>query len=112
MDMINKNLTYRKDPGPGAYEAVDLDPKTKCKVSKFRAAEMGIIPRSSRFLTTKESPGPHHYNELDSITPTARYVSSQHRGRGTRPFTRENKFTHQHWRPSKNPGPAEYEKPS
>ena len=37
---------------------------------------------------------------------------SSHRGRGTRPFTREKRFTHEHWRPSKNPGPHEYEKPS
>jgi hypothetical protein len=44
--MINNNLTYRKDPGPGAYEAPDLDPKAKCKVSRFRAAKMGIIPKT------------------------------------------------------------------
>lgn len=46
------------------------------------------------------------------MTPTARYVQSQHRGRGTRPFTREKRFTHEHWKPSKNPGPTIYEKPS
>ena len=110
--MIDKNLTYRRDPGPGTYEAVDLDPKNKTKVSKFKVPEMGIVPRASRFQTVKESPGPHHYGELDSLTPTARYVVSQHRGRGTRPFTRERRFTHEHWRPSKNPGPTDYEKPS
>jgi hypothetical protein len=110
--MIDRNLSFRKDPGPGAYETVDLDPKNKTKVSKFKGAQMGIIPRSSRFQIIKESPGPHHYGELDGMTPTARYVMSQHTGRGTRPFTRERRFTHEHWRPSRNPGPSTYEKPS
>ena len=69
---------------------------------------MGIIPKTARFNTAKECPGPHHYMELDSITPGARYVVSQHRGRGTRPFTREKRFTAEQWRPSRNPGPADY----
>lgn len=111
--MIERNLTYKRDPGPGAYEAVELDPtKIKTKVSKFKGPPLGVIPHSQRFLTIKEAPGPHNYNDLDGMSATARYVVSSHKGRGTRPFTRERRFTHEHWRPSRNPGPSEYEKPS
>lgn len=49
IDMIDKNLTYRRDPGPGTYEAVDLDPKNKTKVSRFKGAQLGIISRKTRF---------------------------------------------------------------
>jgi hypothetical protein len=63
-------------------------------------------------LTIKNTPGPNSYGDLDSLSPTARYVVSQHQGRGTRPFTHERRFTHDHWKLSKNPGPSEYEKPS
>ena len=59
--MIGQNLTYKRDPGPGAYEAVDLDPKNRTKVSRFKGPQLGIVPRSSRFHTIKESPGPHNY---------------------------------------------------
>ena len=110
--MIGNHLSYKRDPGPGEYEAVNLDPQVKTKVSRFKGAQLGIVPRSSRFHTIKDGPGPQNYQELDSLTPTARYVASQHRGRGTRPFTHEKKFTHEHWKPSKNPGPSDYEKPS
>lgn len=111
--MIERHLTYKKDPGPGSYEAVELDAtKQRTKVSKFQGPKLGVIPQSQRFLTIKDSPGPHNYNELDGFSATARYVVSSHRGRGTRPFTREKRFTHEHWRPSRNPGPSDYEKPS
>jgi len=89
-----------------------LDPSSKSKVSKFKGATLGIMPKTARFATIKETPGPHNYSEIDCLSPGARYVASQHTGRGTRPFTRERRFTHQHWRPSRNPGPSEYEKPS
>lgn len=60
--MIGNNLTYRKDPGPGAYEPVELDPtKQKTKVSKFKGPQLGVIPHSPRFRTIKDAPGPDHY---------------------------------------------------
>lgn len=86
--------------------------KLKTKVSKYQGPKLGVVMTSPRFETIKDAPGPHSYAELDNLSPTARYVASQHRGRGTRPFTREKRFTHDHWQPSKNPGPSHYEKPS
>lgn len=86
-----------------------MDPtKSKINVSKFKNPKLGIGLTSPRFTTIKEAPGPHNYQELDNLSATARYVVSQHQGRGTRPFTREKRFTHDYWRPSRNPGPAHY----
>lgn len=63
MDVIERNLTYKKDPGPGAYEAVELDStKMRTKVSKFQGPKLGVIPQTQRFLTIKDSPGPQNYN--------------------------------------------------
>ncbi len=93
--MVERNLTYKKDPGPGAYDAVELDlTKLRTKVSKFQTPKLGIIPHSQRFYTIKDGPGPQKYNDLDGLSATARYVVSSHRGKGTRPFTREKRFTH------------------
>ena len=106
IDSVQRHLSFKEAPGPGTYEAVELDPtKLKTKVSKYEGPKLGIALTSPRFQTVKEGPGPHHYGELDSLSPTARYVVSSHRGRGTRPFTREKRFTHQYWKPSRNPGP-------
>lgn len=41
-----------------------------------------------------------------------RFVLSQRRGKGTRPFDREMKFTVGYWKTNENPGPTDYEKPS
>lgn len=113
IDTVSKKLSFRKNPGPGAYEAVDLhNPALKSLVSKYRGATLCAAITSPRFPKTRDGPGPQTYLESDSLSATARYVASQHRGRGTRPFTREKRFTHDHWRPSRNPGPTEYSKPS
>lgn len=106
IDTIARHLSYKEAPGPGAYEHVELDPtKLRTKVSKFEGPKLGVGLTASRFKKISDGPGPHSYVELDSLSPHARYVVSSHRGRGTRPFTREKRFTHEHWRPSKNPGP-------
>ncbi len=90
-----------------------MDPtKLRTKVSKFQGPKLGVGLTSPRFSNIKDTPGPHSYIELDSLTPTARYIVSHHQGRGTRPFTREKRFTHNHWRPSRNPAPSDYEHPS
>jgi hypothetical protein len=39
-------------------------------------------------------------------------VLSQRRGKGTRPFDQEMKFTFGYWKTNENPGPADYQKPS
>lgn len=106
IDTIERHLSYKNAPGPGAYEHVDLDPtKLRTKVSKYEGPKLGVGLTAPRFQTIKEGPGPHSYADLDGLSPAARYVVSSHRGRGTRPFTREKRFTHEHWKPSKNPGP-------
>jgi hypothetical protein len=109
IDTIERHLSYKESPGPGKYEAVELDPtKLRTKVSKFQGPKLGVGLTSPRFSNIKDTPGPHSYIELDSLSPTARYIVSHHQGRGTRPFTREKRFTHDHWRPSRNPAPSDY----
>jgi len=49
-------------PGPGAYEAVDLNPKnTKAKVSKYKGPKLGVTMTSARFNDPKDAPGPLTY---------------------------------------------------
>lgn len=92
--MVERNLTYKKDPGPGAYDAVESTTKLGPKAQQISTRKLGIIPHSQRFYTIKDGPGPQKYNDLDGLSATARYVVSSHRGKGTRPFTREKRFTH------------------
>jgi hypothetical protein len=95
LDSCEKHLSYKNVPGPGTYEAVELDPsKPKTKVSKYKGPKLGVGMTSTRFLEIKDTPGPHTYKNPDDLTPTARYVISQHRGRGTRPFSLEKRFNH------------------
>ncbi len=95
IDTIERHLSYKDAPGPGAYEAVELDPtKLRTKVSKFEGPKLGTKLTSPRFQSIKDAPGPLTYAELDNLSPNARYIVSSHRGRGTRPFTREKRFTH------------------
>lgn len=43
IDTIERKLTYKQAPGPGAYEAVELDPtKLRTKISKFQGPKLCV----------------------------------------------------------------------
>ena len=116
-DFIEDKMTYKKNPGPGDYQAVDMDPKTgRFAVAKYGDTKFAKInPNTPRFQTIRESPGPLSYREGDSMTGNAKYTLSQHRGNGTRAFshTARNTFTDDFRKREKQlPGPGYYEKPS
>jgi hypothetical protein len=77
-------------PGPGKYEATELNPKGgRFKVSKFSDTIFAKINLDLRFKPTKFStPGSNAYKELDSLNSQAKYILSHRRGKGTRPFDR------------------------
>ena len=57
-------------------------------------------------------PGPSSYDPIDNFNNQGKYCLSQRRGKGTRPFDRQQKFTIGYWRTKDTPGPGTYEKPS
>lgn len=93
---------------------MDLNPKNgRFRVSRFSDTKYSQINKTKRFKEYKEkTPGPNAYQTIDNFTDKGKFVLSQRRGKGTRPFDRENKFTYGYWKTNQNPGPAEYQKPS
>ena len=67
MDMINKNLTYRKDPGPGAYEVSanqDISPKGRYCLSRSQnclARSFGHSHQRGDPALNRQTPGPGNY---------------------------------------------------
>ena len=117
LDFNSKRLSYKKAPGPGAYESLDMTPSSgKPKLSKNRKVKLANIDRDTRFKPTKSiSPGPNVYNSIDNLSRDSRYYSSLRRGEGTRPFDQEGKFTHRYWRSWRDnfkPAPGAHELPS
>lgn len=117
LDFIGEKTTYKKNPGPGQYAEIDLDPKTgRFAVSKFGDTKFAKInPKTPRFPETKQSPGPSSYQEGDSMKGNAKYVLSKHKGAGTRAFDHNNRitFTDEFKIKSKKvPGPGDYEAPT
>ena len=51
LDFIGQKLTYKKNPGPGSYQQVDMDPKFgRFTVSKFGDSKFAKInPNTPRF---------------------------------------------------------------
>jgi hypothetical protein len=95
IDFIEDRLTNKKNPGPGNYETVDMDPKTgRFTVSKFGDSKFAKFnPKTPRFPEVKESPGPLSYREGDSLAGNAKYVLSQRKGNGTRAFSQTARTT-------------------
>ena len=117
IDFIEAKKTYKKNPGPGDYQTVDMEPKTgRFVVSKFGDSKFAKInPNTPRFQAIKESPGPLSYKEGDGMAGSAKYVLSQHPGNGTRAFSQTARTTFtDDWkkREQKLPGPGYYEKAS
>ena len=86
--MIQKRISFKDNPGPGAYEAVELNPTIiKTKVSKYKGPKLGVRQTEPRFTDPKDAPGPSSYHTPDEFSASARYVLSKYTGRGRRPFT-------------------------
>lgn len=91
-----------------------MDPKTgRFAVSKFGDSKFcKINANNPRFLSIKQSPGPHSYKEGDSLIGNAKYILATHKGNGTRVFDHEARTTFTDRVSSKEkviPGPGYYE---
>lgn len=85
----------------------------KFRISKYSNSKLSVISKDRRFKEVKsKSPGPSAYGTLDNLNKESKYVLSNRRGHGTRPFDRERKFTNKYWRYDHNPAPCTYDKPS
>ena len=72
-----------------------------------------MISKAKRFRKLEgEQPGPSTYLNLDDMSSKGKYVLSQRRGKGTRPFDKEMKFTVSYWKTKDTPGPGAYGKPT
>ena len=63
MDYIEAKLSYKESPGPGAHKDFEMEPnRGRFMVSKYRDSPLSIVnPKTDRFLTIKQSPGPSSY---------------------------------------------------
>ncbi len=72
-----------------------------------------MINRQKRFKKREEIiPSPAEYKTIDNFNNKGKYTLSHRRGKGTRPFDKERKFTVSYWKYNDAPGPGSYEKPS
>jgi hypothetical protein len=111
-DVIKKNLTYLKSPGPDVYQEVNMNPKTgRFIISKFNDTKLSKInPNGDRFATIKSTPGPLDYQEKDTINGKGKYIVSKNKGDGTRAFAQTARFGSRGlWQVSENPGPGNYQ---
>ena len=114
IDVIDKHNMKHYTPGPGSYEPVDFENGSgRYGCSKYSDSKLGTIdPTLERFPKVKQTPGPSTYNSGDGELGSGHYTLSRHAGKGGRVFGREGRFTCDHWRSSKNPGPANYDVPT
>jgi len=84
----DKKITFRKNPGPGAYEYVEAFPQDgRTLISKFTSTKFAKINHSQRFTESKDSPGPHTYDNRNNFSTQGKYLLSNNRGDGTRAFS-------------------------
>lgn len=114
VDVIAKNLSFLETPAPNQYKSVELNPKDgKFRISRFSDTKLSVIGKGKRFNNSKEiNPSPATYQAIDDLNTKGKFILSQRRGKGTRPFDKEMKFSHGYWKTNENPSPAEYGKPS
>lgn len=108
VDFIDKKLTYKEAPGPGAHQEVELEPTSgRFAVSKFPDSPLSIIhPKSERFQLIKSTPGPSTYAEGDSINDSSKYVLSHRKSNGRRIFSRTSRDVFGNT--GDTPGPGSY----
>lgn len=106
--MIDKNLTYKKAPGPGEHTDIDFHPKNgRFSVGKYNDSPLSTISaKPERFPMTKQSPGPSTYREGDSLNGGGKYVLSGRKSNGTRAFSKTTRD--RSWCMTKTPGPGTY----
>ena len=116
IDFIENNKTNKRTPGPGSYESIQLEPSSgRFMCSKFGDSKFAkITDQGPRFAKVKESPGPLSYREGDNMSPSAKYVLSNHKGGNCKSFNKTARFgfTEEFSKIKNNPGPGTYEKPS
>lgn len=90
IDVNAKKLSFLDAPAPGQYESIDMTPKNgKSQLSKHKTVKLAVINKDARFKPLKvNSPGPMLYNTVDNFSKDSKYILSQWKGEGTRPFTR------------------------
>ena len=108
VDFIDKKLTYKEAPGPGAHQEVELVPKEgRFAVSKFTDSPFSIIhPKTERFALIKSTPGPSTYAEGDAINDSSKYVLSHRKSNGRRIFSKTSRDLYGKSR--NTPGPGSY----
>ena len=84
-DFIEDKLTYKKNPGPGEYQDINLEPESgRFKISKYSDTKFAKInSKPPRFPEAKDSPGPLSYLEGDSMSSRGKYVLSLLPGPGS-----------------------------
>ena len=99
LDVFEKHNTAKHTPSPVAYSTIDMEPKNgRFFCSKFSDTKLSALNmKSDRFERIKEAPGPSSYVEKDSLTGTAKYLLSNHKGNGTRVFNQTARFTREKW---------------
>jgi hypothetical protein len=88
VDVIAKHLSFLEAPGPSEYKSVELNPKDgKFRISRFSDTKFSVIGKGKRFNDSKEkTPGPATYQTIDNLNTKGKFILSQRRGKGTRPF--------------------------
>jgi hypothetical protein len=62
-------------------------PNGKFRISRFADTKQLVINRAQRFRqVTETTPGPSSYQTPDDLNPKGKFILSQRRGKGTRPF--------------------------
>ena len=85
----------------------------KFRISNYSNSRLSVIQKDARFKEEKpKTPAPSSYNSIDELNKTSKYLLSNRKGQGTRPFDRERKFTYKYWKYDENPAPSTYSKPS
>jgi hypothetical protein len=95
LDVVEKNKSFWRNPGPGAYHDIDLRPQTgKFVYSKFEDVQIAKLNlNSQRFGKIRESPGPQDYPNEDNLSNRGKYVHSKNKGAGIRAFSQSGKST-------------------
>ena len=93
-------MTFWKAPGPGKYESIEMTPSNgKFRISKYSNSRLSVMYRDERFKDNKPAtPSPNAYNSIDHINKDSKYLLSNRKGQGSRPFDRERKFTYKYWK--------------
>jgi hypothetical protein len=84
-----------------------LPKKGRFTISKYNDSPLSIIhPKTERFASIKQSPGPSTYREGDSINGEGKYALSHRKSNGRRVFSKTARDGF--WKGTSTPGPGSY----